>query len=346
MKRFFLCFLFFILLSCAKDPVRIVYNDKKVYSKNNYASENYNRGKYRTSPDGKVVRDISYKDSDSKVIGEKGYKYITVKQDDSLFQIALENDMTLTEIAEINDLQEPYNIKVGQKIKVYNSGTKTENKLVVNDGNTNTNKNKYHVVAQGESLYSISKSYNTTMDEIVKNNNLEKPYSIIVGQKLLITGGENNQSIAIKKETPKDKQESNVAVKTQTKVEQKESGDFLWPIKGDILVKFGDKVKETYHDGVNIKGNSGDPIKSSKSGEVAYAGNELKGYGNIIILRHSNNWLSVYAYCNELKVKVGDKVKQGDVIATVGNTGSFSDPQLYFSIREGREAKDPLKLLK
>jgi murein DD-endopeptidase MepM/ murein hydrolase activator NlpD len=118
---------------------------------------------------------------------------------------------------------------------------------------------------------------------------------------------------------------------------------FIWPVNGEIIKNFGKQPNGNFNDAINIKAPAETKIKSIADGEVAYAGNELKGFGNIIIVKHENGWISVYGHCESMAIKVKDRVQGGQVIGTVGKTGNVSEPQLYFSLRKGRVAVDPLK---
>lgn len=120
--------------------------------------------------------------------------------------------------------------------------------------------------------------------------------------------------------------------------------EFRWPARGHILKSFGDKGGEK-SDGINIALPEGTPIKAAENGVVAYAGNELKGYGNLVLVRHDNGYVSAYANNSELKVKKGDQVKRGQVIANSGQTGNVSSPQLHFELRKGSTPVDPMGLL-
>ena len=116
---------------------------------------------------------------------------------------------------------------------------------------------------------------------------------------------------------------------------------FRWPAKGRIIQAFGDKggVKST---GINISVPEGTPIKAAEAGTVAYAGNEVKGFGNLVMVRHSDGWVSVYANASEIKVKRGDVIKRGQVIALSGQSGDVSAPQLHFELRKGSVPVDPV----
>ncbi len=335
------------LAACVQAPSKLVYDDQ-IHSKNVYSDIDYNRGEYRTSPSGRVVRDISanrpssedgagVKKSETRSTSDisnnmQNYTYIIVKPGDSLYRIAKNYNTSVDVLLKLNNLSEP-SIYVGQKLKV--PGTSSGDNGTGTPVKVQTSNTNYHIVKKGETLYSISRAYNIAMNNIIDLNNLQKPYNLYIGQKLLLNKG--NEVVADNKA---------VVATSPATTSTNLSESFIWPVRGTILAKFGDKLKENYHDGINIKADTGTAIKAAKTGDVAYAGNELKSYGNIVIVRHPNNWLSIYAYCDEIKVKVGDKVKQGDIIATVGSTGNVTSPQLYFSIREGRKAVDPLKFLK
>src|ERR1700720_3934640 len=119
------------------------------------------------------------------------------------------------------------------------------------------------------------------------------------------------------------------------------TGTFLWPVRGHILATYGTKSDGTHNDGVNIAAPRGTAVQAVDGGVVAYAGNELRGYGNLVLVKHANGWISAYAHCEELLVKKGDPVYRGKVIAKVGATGGVSEPQLHFELRQGKRPVDP-----
>ena len=122
-------------------------------------------------------------------------------------------------------------------------------------------------------------------------------------------------------------------------------GRLLWPVAGNVLSEFGPKPNGQHNDGINIVVAKGTPVKAADDGVVAYAGNELKGYGNLVLIRHDNGFVSAYANNGELKVKRGDKVNRGQTIATSGQTGNVSSPQLHFELRKGSTPVDPMPYL-
>lgn len=117
--------------------------------------------------------------------------------------------------------------------------------------------------------------------------------------------------------------------------------DFGWPVTGEIISTFGAGETTTANDGINIRTSQGTEILASQDGFVVYAGNELAGFGNLILIRHANNWVTGYAHADQMLVGKDEFVRAGQVIGTVGTTGSVNEPQLHFEIRKGTEAVDP-----
>jgi murein DD-endopeptidase MepM/ murein hydrolase activator NlpD len=120
---------------------------------------------------------------------------------------------------------------------------------------------------------------------------------------------------------------------------------FLWPVEGRVISPFGDNPNGGRNDGINISVPRGTPVRAADAGEVSYVGNELKGYGNLILIRHDNGFVTAYAHTDGVHVKRGEHVERGQVIATVGDTGNVSQPQLHFELRHGTEPVDPTPYL-
>ena len=124
-----------------------------------------------------------------------------------------------------------------------------------------------------------------------------------------------------------------------------DGGTFLWPVRGRVLGVYGSGRDGTRNDGINIAAPRGAAVEAADGGVVAYTGNELRGYGNLILVKHTNGWISAYAHCDQILVKRGDKVARGQTIAHVGSTGNVSEPQLHFELRRGNHAVDPREFL-
>jgi murein DD-endopeptidase MepM/ murein hydrolase activator NlpD len=120
---------------------------------------------------------------------------------------------------------------------------------------------------------------------------------------------------------------------------------FRWPVRGKVITSYGAKTNGKANDGINLAVPEGTPVKAAEDGVVAYSGNELKGYGNLVLIRHSNGYVTAYAHASELLVKRGDTIKRGQIIAKSGQSGEVGSPQLHFEIRKGSSPVDPLQFL-
>ncbi|MBE6445079.1 MAG: M23 family metallopeptidase [Alphaproteobacteria bacterium] len=264
---------------------------------------------------------------------------VVVKKGDTLYSIARRYDVPLREVIEANNLRPPYALQVGQKIRMP--------------------KAKYHEVCKGDTLYSISKRYNVDMSSLSRTNNLRSPYSLRVGQKLLLPGAvvSRPQATHYVANTPKatskwqPKTQKSTTKKTSarrssyTPPVKKRTTKFAWPVQGKVISKYGVIAKGRNNDGINIKAALGTTVKAADAGTVAYAGNELKGFGNLILIKHNDGWITAYAHNDRLVVRKGQKVRRGEKIATVGSSGGVSAPQLHFEIRAGKKAVNPLSYL-
>jgi murein DD-endopeptidase MepM/ murein hydrolase activator NlpD len=236
---------------------------------------------------------------------------VTVAKGDTLYAIARRSGVSVPTLIALNGLQAPYTLYPGDQLRV--GGGRT------------------HTVAKGDTLYGISRSYGVDLHSLAGANALAPPYALAVGQVLVVPGG----SAA----TPVRQTVLDVALPAR------EGAGFAWPLQGAVLSTFGPKPGGLHNDGINIKARSGDPIRAAEAGVVVYAGNGLKSYGNLVLVRHAGGWVTAYAHADRILVGRGDTVKKGDVIAWAGQTGGVPEPQLHFEIRKGTAAVDPLKYL-
>jgi murein DD-endopeptidase MepM/ murein hydrolase activator NlpD len=132
---------------------------------------------------------------------------------------------------------------------------------------------------------------------------------------------------------------------TETPVDANPQLALRWPLRGKIISGFGPKQNGLKNEGINIAVPEGTNIQAAEGGVVAYAGNELKGYGNLVLIRHEGGYVTAYAHAAKLLVKKGDLVKRGAIIAVAGQTGAVQSPQLHFEVRKGATALDPQKFL-
>lgn len=262
---------------------------------------------------------------------------VTVQKGDTLYSISRKYNVPIKDLININRLSSPYTLYVGQRISL---PTK-----------------QYHVVQRGESLYSIARIYNVDVTSLSRVNNLSTPYALYVGQKLLlpasvsssqVTGSKvANTSTTSKAPTavaPAPKNQPQAYVPTTPPVKNR-SAKFLWPVQGTVISGFGNLGKGRKNDGINIKAPLGTAVKAADAGTVAYAGSELKGFGNLILIKHNDGWITAYAHNDKMFVKKGQKVARGEKISTVGSTGSVTAPQLHFEVRTGKKAVNPRSYL-
>ncbi|WP_156255839.1 murein hydrolase activator EnvC family protein, partial [Sandarakinorhabdus oryzae] len=120
---------------------------------------------------------------------------------------------------------------------------------------------------------------------------------------------------------------------------------FRWPLPGRILSGFGAKPGGRFNDGVNLKASAGEPVRAAGDGVVAYAGDAIPGFGNLLLVKHAGGWVSAYAHNEALLVARGQRVKAGEVIARAGQSGAVAEPQLHFELRRGRTPVDPAKVI-
>lgn len=196
----------------------------------------------------------------------------------------------------------------------------------------------YHVVKSGENLFRIGKAYDLPYQELARINRIDDPNQIHVGRRVFIPGATRQLPVEII--TP-----LKASIERPSAADQAERGKegFIWPITGNITSKFGPRG-ETFHDGIDISAPEGNPIRAIERGEVIYS-DQLRGYGNLVIVRHPGGFVSVYAHNKSKLVREGQKVAQGEVIGEVGSTGRASAPHLHFEIRKDNVAQDPFYYL-
>ena len=188
------------------------------------------------------------------------------------------------------------------------------------------------------------------MFQLARLNGLKPPYTIRIGQRLLLPGAGAPSGTAGKAAGPAARRQPLAAKKTKVpsavpRPPPNSGKGFLWPVKGRVVSTYGTKAKGLYNDGINIAAPRGTPVKAAENGVVAYAGNELRGFGNLLLVKHSGGWISAYAHNQDLLVKRGQRVKKGQIVAKVGSSGTVSEPQLHFELRRGKRAVDPRKHL-
>jgi murein DD-endopeptidase MepM/ murein hydrolase activator NlpD len=195
----------------------------------------------------------------------------------------------------------------------------------------------YHVVRPGENLYRIGKAYGVPYEELARLNNLRDASQILVGQRIFIPGATRELPVGII--TPPETASERLAAPEAPSFPSLDQ-TFVWPVSGAINSGFGPRGSG-FHDGVDIAAPAGTPIRAIESGEVIYS-DHMRGYGNMVILRHADGFVSVYAHNERNLVRERQQVSRGETIARVGSTGRVTGPHLHFEIRRDNKALDPL----
>jgi murein DD-endopeptidase MepM/ murein hydrolase activator NlpD len=235
-----------------------------------------------------------------------------------------------------------------------------------------------HFVNRGDTLLSIAHHNHVPVAELAKANGLDPQAKLKIGSKLTVPGAKTAAVVPVAQPAavaagqpvgsapPATKMAAATAAPQQsarlaqatTKVEEPSTEapvkaaeatgalpTFRWPVRGKVITSYGAKTNGKSNDGINLAVPEGTPVKAAEDGVVAYSGNELKGYGNLVLVRHANGYVTAYAHASELLVKRGDTIKRGQIIAKSGQSGEVGSPQLHFEIRKGSTPVDPLQFL-
>lgn len=273
-----------------------------------------------------------------------------VQRGQTLYSIARAYGTPLRTIITANNLKPPYKLRTGQVLTIP--------------------KARVHVVKKGDTVYGISRRYKVAMSELVRTNKLREPYTIAVGQKLVLPSTIVQQSrqntaaapvsrpmqkartVKPKKTTftakgypkpaarppePPRRQKQMAAIPSPPK---RSSSKFLWPVQGRLISSFGPKGKGRRNDGLNIAAPRGTAVKAAENGVVAYSG-ALQGYGNLVLLKHADGYMTAYAHNGTILVRQGEQVRRGQTIARVGSSGDVDRPQLHFQVRKGQKVLNP-----
>ena len=233
-----------------------------------------------------------------------------------------------------------------------------------------------HVVNHGDTLMSIARRNHISAGELARANGLDSSAKLKIGMKLNVPVKASAAVAPVAQPvvaqaapvsappatklaaiTTDSQQKARLA--QTTNVEEAPTAEtpakaaeatgalptFRWPVRGKVITGYGAKTNGKSNDGINLAVPEGTPVKAAEDGVVAYSGNELKGYGNLVLVRHSNGYVTAYAHASELLVKRGDTIKRGQIIAKSGQSGEVGSPQLHFEIRKGSNPVDPLQFL-
>jgi murein DD-endopeptidase MepM/ murein hydrolase activator NlpD len=294
-----------------------------------------------------------------------GGKAITVAPGDTIASLARKHHVPAKVIMQANGIRPGSPLPPGQRLVIPRYHPAAEPHVAGAPASGT------HVVNAGETLTTIAHRYHKPRAAIAKANSLPPDAKLRVGQRLTIPGLKAPVAAAPAKPAPiaaapkappaapanpklaLNEPPASARIATPVPTIETESGageaapgtpSFRWPVRGRIISAFGPHNGQQ-NDGIDLSVPEGTSVKAADDGVVAYAGNELKGYGNLVLVRHQNGYVTAYANASELMVKRGDAVKRGQIIARSGQTGNVRAPQLHFEIRKGKVPVDPTQFL-
>lgn len=198
-----------------------------------------------------------------------------------------------------------------------------------------------YVVSEGDSIALIAVRHRLTLGELVAVNDIEPPYQIKPGQVLIIPAGE----FASQPQEQSDRQTEANSASAKLPAPPLSAEGFIWPVDGDLIGSFEELGATGRSGGINIAARKGTPVRASENGVVAYTGDAVSGYGRILMLRHAEGYVTLYAHTDVILVDEGTMVRRGQVIAEVGDSGDVDESQLHFELRRGTELIDPTQVL-
>ncbi len=288
-----------------------------------------------------------------------GARTAVLQPGQSLYDVARSFNVPLRDLIEVNSLRAPFFVQPGGVLILPTT--------------------REHFVQQGETIAGVAQRFGISESEIARLNHLDPPYRLLAGQRLRLPGPPGGMMAeapgnigpgggdpaglgaaapgaagAVTRETlaplapvppassPAPGAPPQVTAALPPAPPSAGGHRFRWPLNGPIVAGFGQTAGGTQNDGINIEAAQGTPILAAADGTVAYAGNELRGYGNLVLLRHEDGWVTAYAHAERILVRVDQEVTAGDPVATVGSTGTVTSPQLHFEVRRGVEPVNPL----
>lgn len=257
---------------------------------------------------------------------------IIVQEGDNLSTISERYAVPIRNIIEMNHLAAPYALQAGEPLTLLGP--------------------RIHIVHKDEDLYEIAELHNVSLSSITRQNKIKPPYKLKAGQKLILPASPVNPIVEEKTETafPAPKKNygsiSKQELRKKLRVLPKRTGvRFKKPVRGPIISGYGPKGSGLYNDGINIKAKEGASVVSGDHGVVVYCGDDIKSYGNLVLIKHKGGWITAYGHLHKISVRKGQSVRSGQAIGSVGSTGFVSVPQLHFEVRRNGKPLNPTPYL-
>jgi murein DD-endopeptidase MepM/ murein hydrolase activator NlpD len=276
-------------------------------------------GAYEWTPDG-------VKPSAGVAAPQAGGASHVVGRDETVYSIGRLYDVRPNDIIAANGLTDPGNIRVGQRLTI--PGARAQSLAATASLESAAPRASVSNAATGTATVSTE-----TKTQVAKT----EP-RVIPGVPSIPVEKTPNTPPAIPASTM-------TAVDDMIEPPSTDGTSFRWPVRGRIISSFGATPSGQRNDGINLAVPEGTTVKAAEAGTVIYAGNELEGYGNLVLIRHADDWVSAYAHNSEIKVKKGDTIRRGQSIATAGMSGSVTSPQLHFELRKKAKPVNPLDYL-
>lgn len=246
----------------------------------------------------------------------------TVRRTDTLYKVSRMFETTTTELARLNNIKAPYKLAAGQVLRLPPRHAQAAPHVIA--------------VVQTQTYTPPSQSSKIEREELKPVTTTTQVPVVVAREETLVSSPQPTI------------QQSNPEIGSSRILPSVPNGpvNFIKPVAGQVISGYGPKEDGLHNDGINIKAAAGDAVRAAEQGIVVYQGSQIEGYGNMILIRHANGYLTAYAHMSKTLVKKGDKVKRGQAIGTVGSSGNVKTPQLHFEIRKGRDAIDPKKLMR
>jgi murein DD-endopeptidase MepM/ murein hydrolase activator NlpD len=297
-----------------------------------------------------------------------------VARGDTLYSISRRYDVAMSELARLNGLSPPYTITPGQDLLIPGGRTQVAS---ADPGRRETDGSGGAEAGgrddggsaadgQGDGAASGTDATDTASQDTGATTTTQTARADEAGDTATDDGGAS-PPVAVPRPEPKpavikradagdtaapgDDRDGGESTQTASRREDvpdppaRESGRFAWPLRGDIVTGYGPQDNGLHNDGLNIAAKRGTPVKAAANGVVAYVGNELQGFGNLILVKHADNWITAYAHLQTILVERGQQVSRGEPIGRVGSSGGVPKPQLHFETRRGSDAVNPNEVL-
>ena len=275
-----------------------------------------------------------------------GARYVA-RRGDSVYRIARRYGLPLRDLLDANALSAPYRLAIGRTLLLPPP--------------------RRHRVVAGDTISGLARAYDVSPGHLVAVNRLRAPYTIVIGRQLVLPATIQRPATTRRPATTKAPARPPPATRVAggppiptakprrrapavkraavTRPPRRAGGRFAWPVRGRVISRYGAKPGGLYNDGINIAAGLGTAVRAAENGVVAYVGNELRGFGNLLLIRHAEDWMTAYAHASRITVRTGDRVRRGQLVARVGRTGDVDRTQLHFELRRGKSAVNPMKYM-